>query len=135
MKKIILLAILTNLFISGSAYAINLGREYDSNTTSVKLRPTKYGDYIVDVSMGIKNCGGSFSGLGQLNTYNNIFTVYDSETHLKEYPNDDADNFIMEFKVSKNGNRMTIVKEPGSYYHGAACSFTDGGNPKLKKIR
>lgn len=127
MKKILFL--LAAATITQTAFA-DIGTLYRSKTTDVKI--TKQGAiYKVDASLGLSRCSGDYIGFGKLN--GNTLSLFDAAT-AKEHGGD-ASEYKMVIKFSNNFNQAKITHSPGSFYSGAACSFTDGGNPNLRKVR
>ncbi len=127
MKKIIFATLLVSASITAFAA---VGSVYSSKTTTVKIK-SNGNQYQVTADLGVAGCGGNFSGVGTLN--GSVLTVFDAAT-AKEDGGDRSD-YTMKIRFSNNFNNAKIIHGPGMYYSGASCSFTDGGNPNLKKVR
>lgn len=127
MKKYIFPAVL--LFVSITACA-SIGSAYSSKTTVVKIK--KVGNqYQVSADMGVVGCGGSFKGKGVLNGM--VLSVFDAQTAKED--GGDRNEYTMKIRFSDNFSKAKIIHSPGMYYSGASCSFTDGGNPNLRRIK
>lgn len=127
MKKIIFATLLVSASITAFAA---VGSVYSSKTTTIEIK-NNGNQYQVTAGFGVSGCAGSFSGTGTLN--GSVLTVFDAATAKEDGGN--RSDYTMKIRFSNNFNNAKIIHEPGMYYHGASCSFTDGGNPNLKRVR
>lgn len=127
MKKTVLALILLSTMLPASA---QIGRVYRSDTTTLKITPYQ-GGYQIDAAMSLGPCSGHYTGKGSLQ--GNVLSTFDAATAQKE--GGDHDEYVMKIRFSNHFRQAVIIQEAGSYYHGASCAFTDGGNPNLKKVR
>ncbi len=127
MKKIIFATLLVSASITAFAA---VGSVYSSKTTTIEIK-NNGNQYQVTAGFGVSGCAGSFSGTGTLN--GSVLTVFDAATAKEDGGN--RSDYTMKIRFSNNFNNAKIIHEPGIYYHGASCSFTDGGNPNLKRVR
>ena len=127
MKKIIFATLLVSASITAFAA---VGSVYSSKTTTIEIK-NNGNQYQVTAGFGVSGCAGSFSGTGTLN--GSVLTVFDAATAKEDGGN--RSDYTMKIRFSNNFNNAKIIHEPGIYYHGASCSFTDGGNPNIKRVR
>ncbi|MCF7520930.1 hypothetical protein L4G92_02530 [Neisseria sp. ZJ106] len=119
------------LAICGTQFAMaEIGSLYRSQTIDLKI--AKVGSkYRVNADLSVGGCGGNYSGTGAL--AGSTLNVFDAPTAREN--GGDSSEYMMKIKFSNNFQTAKIIHSPGMYYSGAACSFVDGGQPNLRKVR
>lgn len=115
-----------NLNSATSNHVINrLKRDYATDQPfSISLRTMVLGDspspknrlIAAELDVGVKGCGGSFTGVG---------TVVNDRIVLRPYkPRDFDEACTITLEVDKTGESVKVTEKSCSSFHGAACGYS-----------